>query len=544
MIGKFKSTFAHDVFHQKYAITPNETWEGCCRRVVDNVCGPDNVAHTLMSKDDREQLIQYMIDMKFIPGGRYLYYAGRSVSFYNNCFTLKAEEDTREEWGSLANRATSCLMSGGGIGVDYSILRPSGRTLSRTGGISSGPIPLMFIVNEIGRHVMQGGSRRSAIWAGLNWQHEDITQFLHAKDWSDLIKLCKEQDFNFPAPLDMTNISVQFDDNLDLTNLPQLWYDSVKQMCMTGEPGHSYNFGEHGNEICRNACTEFISEHDSDVCNLGSINFGNIGSIEELKDVVSLASKFLVCGSVRADLPYDKVRRVREHFRKIGLGLMGLHEWLLQRNYKYEMNDELRQWLEIYSSESERSAKEHSQRLFISEPIRFRAVAPSGTIGILASTTTGIEPLFAVAYKRRYLSSGTKWKHRYVIDNTAQRIMDTTGVNSEAIETAYSLSSSLEGIEKRVRMQYEVQRYVDMGISSTINLGTWGEESNNEGTSLEFAKLLARYSHGLRGITCYPNGSRGGQPLTEVPYSEAKKHHGMVWEEEDTKGCVNGVCGL
>lgn len=69
-------------------------------------------------------------------------------------------------------------MSGGGIGVDYSLLRPSGRTLSRTGGISSGPLPLMSSVNEIGRNVMQGGSRRSAIYASLNWQHEDIINFL------------------------------------------------------------------------------------------------------------------------------------------------------------------------------------------------------------------------------------------------------------------------------------------------------------------------------------------------------------------------------
>ena len=269
---------------------------------------------------------------------------------------------------------------------------------------------------------------------------------------------------------------------------------------------------------------------------------GNIEGIEEFKSVVDLASRFLVCGSVRADLPYDKVRRVRENARKVGLGLMGVHEWLLKRNKKYEVDDEFRQWLTVYKNESEFSAKDHASRIFISSPIRFRAIAPSGTIGILASTTTGIEPLFAVAYKRRYLSHGTKWKHEYIIDATAQQILDTTG--GKEIETAYALSQSLEGIERRVKFQYEIQKYVDMGISSTINLPSWGEKGNNESTVNDTALLFAKYASGLRGITCYPNGSRGGQPLEEVSYEEAKKHRGQVFDEESTKGCVGGSCGI
>lgn len=130
--------------------------------------------------------------------------------------------------------------------------------------------------------------------------------------------------------------------------------------------------------------TEVTSEDDSDVCNLGSINLGNIRSIEEFKDVVSLASKFLVCGTLRADLPYEKVYKVREKNRRLGLGLMGIHEWLLQRNCKYEITSELKQWLEIYRDESERSANEHCDRFYISRPKAYRAIAPTGSIGILA----------------------------------------------------------------------------------------------------------------------------------------------------------------
>ena len=153
---------------------------------------------------------------------------------------------------------------------------------------------------------------------------------------------------------------------------------------MTGEPGFSFNFGDKQNETLRNACTEVTSEDDSDVCNLGSINLGNISSLDEFKDVVGLASKFLVCGTLRADLPYDKVYKVREKNRRLGLGLMGIHEWLLQRGEKYEVTNELHQWLQVYRSESERAANEHCDRFFISRPVAYRAIAPTGSIGILA----------------------------------------------------------------------------------------------------------------------------------------------------------------
>jgi ribonucleoside-diphosphate reductase alpha chain len=110
-----------------------------------------------------------------------------------------------------------------------------------------------------------------------------------------------------------------------------IFLENCKQALSTGEPGFSFNFGDKENETLRNACTEVTSEDDSDVCNLGSVNLGNIESLEEFKSVVKLASKFLVCGTLRADLPYEKYMRVREKNRRLGLGLMGIHEWLLKR---------------------------------------------------------------------------------------------------------------------------------------------------------------------------------------------------------------------
>lgn len=401
-VNRFKNTFSENIFKFKYAQGPTDTWDALAERLVDDVCGTrGGKAHRIMSKEDIDQLTQYIKEMKFIPGGRYLWYAGRKNSYFNNCFLLRAEHDTREEWADLTQRAVSCLMTGGGIGIDYSILRPSGKPLSRTGGLSSGPIPLMQMINEVGRGVMQGGSRRSAIYASLNWQHEDIPAFLTAKNWSSEIRELKSKDFNFPAPLDMTNISINYDDNwlnldykisgvtpsesniISRANDPT-FLANCKQAMMTGEPGFSFNFGDKQNETLRNACTEVTSEDDSDVCNLGSVNLGNIQSLEEFASIVTLASKFLVCGTLRADLPYEKVYKVREKNRRLGLGLMGIHAWLLQRGAGYEVTPELHKWLEVYKDESERSANEHCERLYISKPVAYRAIAPTGSIGILA----------------------------------------------------------------------------------------------------------------------------------------------------------------
>lgn len=542
----WKTPFAENTFRLKYAQGPEDSWPILCRRLIEDVCGTRwGTLPPLLSKDELSQLLQYMIDMKFIAGGRYLYYAGREAHFFNNCFCLKAEEDTREEWGNLCKKASDCLMSGGGIGVDYSMLRERGRVLRRTGGVSSGPVPLMHSINEIGRNVMQGGSRRSAIFASLNWQHPDIWEFLRAKDWSDTIKSLKAEDFNFPAPLDMTNISINWDtDFIEAYDngepLPDLWNESVLSMCKTGEPGHCYNFWENEDDTLRNACTEFTSEDDSDVCNLGSINLGNIDSISELRDVVNLASKFLVCGTIRGELPYEKVKLVREQNRKIGLGIMGVHEWLLQRGYQYEVTPELHTWLAVYRDESERSANEHCDRFYLNHPKKYRAIAPAGTIGILASTTTGIEPLYSVAFKRRYLEGGTRWKYQYVIDATADRIIKDTGVSPDDIETAQALAADPE---RRIKFQADVQDYVDMGISSTINLPAWGTKHNNESTVKELSEFIARYAHRLRGITTYPDGSRGGQPLTSVPYEVAASKRGVTFDENE-ESCKGGVCGI
>jgi ribonucleoside-diphosphate reductase alpha chain len=554
----FRSKFSEDIFNHKYKHEGAETWGALAKTLVDDVCSV--AGDQGMSKEDKDQLITYIRDMKFIPGGRYLYYAGRSNKFFNNCYLLKAEEDTREDWANLSWKAESCLMTGGGIGVDYSVYRAEGEPIQRTGGQASGPIPKMNMINEIGRRVMQGGSRRSAIYASLNWKHGDVHKFLKAKDWADMpvgstgktLWDIKQEDFNFPAPLDMTNVSVNYDTEWLLNywktgDYGQVFRENVKQALKTAEPGFAFNFFDKEGETLRNACTEVTSADDSDVCNLGSLNFGRIKDIEELKDVVRLGTMFLICGTLKADLPYAKVGLTRAKNRRLGLGIMGMHEWLIKKGYRYEVTPELHQWLGVYKGVSDTVSRDFADRLSISRPVANRAIAPTGTIGILAGTSTGIEPIFAVAYKRRYLKGSNRWHYQYVVDSAAQELIDLYGADPDNIESALDLA---DDFERRIKFQADVQDYVDMAISSTINLPAWGSKSNNEGTVNDFAGTLAKYAHRLRGFTCYPDGSRGGQPLTSVPYSEAVEKLGEEFEEHieshdicDISG-TGGSCGI
>ena len=537
----FNSQLSYDTFMRKYSHTGAEQWEDLCRVLVNEV------VQDVLSPDDKDTLIKFMSEMKFIPGGRYLYYAGRPNKFYNNCYLLRAEEDSREDWANISWRAESCLLTGGGIGIDYSIYRDSKQTIRRTGGRASGPIPKMFMVNEIGRNVMQGGSRRSAIYASLNWKHGDIDWFLKVKDWHNMpikgtditVWDAKVADFNYNAPLDMTNISVNYDtewlQNYYRTgDVGEVFLTNVEQALKTGEPGFSFNFFDKENETLRNACTEVTSSDDSDVCNLGSVNLSRVSNIDELAAVVELGTVFLLCGTLKADLPYDKVKQVRERNRRLGLGIMGVHEWLIKRGYRYEVVPELHKWLSIYKGVSDATSRDCAKRLSISRPVANRAIAPTGTIGMVAGTSTGIEPLYAVAYKRRYLTGGTRWKYQYGVDAIAN-ILVKQGIDPDKIETASDLA---EDYERRIKFQADVQDYVDMSISSTINLPSQ-EDQKFDGR--QFAGVLAKYANRLRGFTCYPDGARGGQPLTKVDYKDAVDKLGEEFDEHVEE---NDICSI
>jgi len=196
--------------------------------------------------------------------------------------------------------------------------------------------------------------------------------------------------------------------------------------------------------------------------------------------------------------------------------------------------------MKSYEKYSKDSADEHCHRFLLQYPKGYRAIAPTGTISILAGTTSGVEPIYAVAYRRRYLSEGTKWKHQFVVDGTAQALIDT-GIDPNKIESAVDLASNPE---RRVHFQHELQKYVDHAISSTLNLPAWGSELNNEDKVNDFAQVIKKYGPGLRGLTVYPDGARGGQPITSVPYEEAHAKRGVIYEDNSEEQCLSGICGI
>ena len=288
------SVFSKTVMDQKYLWKEKgeKEWADIAYRVVKNVMKSVGLK---VSDPLCKELIQFITDRKFIPGGRYLYAAGRQYHQVQNCLLLRAE-DSREGWSELLHKSSMALMTGAGIGIDYSDIRPEGKPIRKTGGTATGPIALMQMVNECGRGIMQGGSRRSAIWAGLNWKHADIQKFITIKNWPEEVRKLKEKDFNFPATLDGTNISVQLDDEFFKayhddkhvlhSHANSVYWATVRQMLRTAEPGFSIDTGDNKGETLRNACTEITSCDDSDICNLGSINMARIESLDEMARVV------------------------------------------------------------------------------------------------------------------------------------------------------------------------------------------------------------------------------------------------------------------
>lgn len=532
----FQTQLAKDVFATKYSMDGRETWQDTARRVAENVMGA--LGYVAGSPETLEAC-HIIATRKFIPGGRYLYASGRSLHQVQNCLLMRAE-DSREGWAQLYHNSAMALMTGAGIGIDYSDVRAAGAPILRTGGNATGPVPLMQGINEAGRVFIQGGHRRSAIWAGLSWRHPDVFDFIKCKDLPPEIRAYKAKHPEFPVPMELTNISVQLDDEffaavIDDTHYGHEWavdvYEcTLERMLKTAEPGFSIDVDRNSGETLRNACTEITSTDDSDICNLGSINMARVHTIDEFERVVRVATLFLLAGTVYSDVPYEKVDEIRTKNRRLGLGLMGIHEWLLQRDLEYGPAEELDHWMRVYAGASREAATTFARAHKLSVPLKIRAIAPTGSIAIIGETTSGIEPIFATAFERRWLNGS--WNTDTVIDPTAARLV-ADGHNPDTIEDAYTIP-----VERRVAFQAWMQQFVDHGISSTINLPRPIIDRDERDS---VAKMLLPYLKQLRGLTFYPDGARGHQPLKRISYAEAVSAGAVVMGNEEA--CVGGACG-
>lgn len=529
--------YANNIMELRYSHTVQrrkETWEDIANRVTNFVTGA-----TKLPTDIVLAVFEAIRDRKFIPGGRILSQAGREYHQTDNCFMLRAE-DTREGWADLLHKCTVMFMSGGGVGIDYSQLRPYGTPLQRSGGISSGPIPLIHAVNAIGAAVRQGGERRGAIYASLKWDYTDIYDFIRLKNGNDCLQ--------------HTNISVRFDrewqknaqSNRNFYN--STFLQTLQHACQWGDPNFQF---DNDNQILRNACAEVISADDCDSCCLGSVNLANINSLQELSDIVQLGTLFLLCNTLYTDTPHLQVAKVKQQNRRLGLGLMGIAEWFIQRNLSYGNlardiqhtlpNDKFEHWLQVYKKCSDYAADIWSDKLQISRPIAVRAIAPTGTISIAGGhTTPGIEPIFCQAYQRTYNTLKTQqhsngYKKETVIDPIIQKML-LQGYDIQRIDTAYSLANSIEGIQRRIGFQAFCQQYVDNAISSTINLPKYVP-----GIEDKIAPILLKYLPQLRGITFYPDGRHKNQPIVQVDIKDALKQQAVLKQHESCKG---GECGI
>lgn len=569
-ISPFETEFAHNIYAARYRHPRDLNWAGTAGRVTSNVMNAlretPHGAKLLWDDDVVARTFDSINQRRFVPGGRYLYAAGRDLHQVNNCVLLRAP-DTREGWATTAYQSLMSLMTGAGIGVWYGDVRAAGSPITRTGGTASGPLSLMEITNEQGRHVMQGGNRRSAIWAGLPWWHPDIFDFIKCKDWSDEVRAKKAADWTYPASMDFTNVSVTLDDDFfaAYSSGPSIvhggtvhapdgsgwhhWahrvYDTaVAHMLKHGEPGFTVDRGDKSDEVLRNACTEVTSADDSDVCNLGSLVLPRFHSPDQFESAVRDAVLFLTAGSVYSDVPYAKVAEVREKNRRLGLGIMGVHEFCMLNGVKYGSDDSfelLRPYMEGYARARE-FANDWQDKAGISRSIGATAIAPNGTNGIVAETTPSSDSMFSAAEIREVKSAqpGRKdtFKRHVVIDPVAKRLVEKHGVDPADIEDAAILSMFPE---RRLAMTAFLQGYTDHAISGTVNLPA---PITDEVGLRSMGDTLMEFLPDMRGITFYPDGARAGQPRTPVDLAWALEQSEVVLDSEIEVCGLNGACGV
>lgn len=531
------SQYADDLMALRYSHVNQgrkETWPDICKRVCSSVLSVRELPDSLYNA-----IYHAILDRKFLPGGRILSQAGRAYHQTDNCFLLRAE-NTREGWADLAYKTTMMFMSGGGVGCDYSGLSPYGTVLRSSGGVASGPIPLIKATNALAEAARQGGERRGANYASLHWEHPDVDEFISMKEDGLSLK--------------HTNISVRFDqhwpqhDHGKVLGPDSVFLKTLRHACMYGDPGFQYDWDT---QVLRNACTEVISADDCDSCCIGSVNLSKIRNLAELKEIVELGTVYLLCNTLYTDWPVAKVGGVKEKNRRLGLGLMGLAEWFVQRQQPYGYNnpadkrlyaeDHISNWLRSYQDESIYAAVHWAGVLDVAVPIAIRAIAPTGTISALGHTTPGIEPIFHTAYQRTYNTLKTQdhadgFIKVKVIDPIVMKWIEQ-GYNIDDIDTAYTLSQSSEGIERRLAFQAFVQQYVDNGISSTVNLPPY-----QEGMEIQLAPILLKYLPQLRGVTFYPDGRYSDQPVVPLDIHEVLADNDSVMGQYES--CkLDGGCG-
>lgn len=585
---------------------PTEQPEDLFIRVARTIAAPD--ANYGASDGATEELATafygLMAKRLFVPNSPTLMNAGRPLGQLSACFVLPVEDTLANGKNGIYDTLRSMALvhqSGGGTGFSFSRLRPSDDIVRSTMGVASGPVSFMSLYDASTDVVKQGGTRRGANMGILRIDHPDILQFISCKD--DITQIT-----NFNISVAVTDAfmgALERDEDYDLLhpksgevvgrlNAREIWQTIIHGAWQTGEPGvffvdraNYYNPVPHlGAYEATNPCGE-QPLLPYDVCNLGSINLGQFvedGEInwDHLRQVVHLSTHFLENVIDANDYPLPEITDLANRIRRIGLGVMGWADMLIRLGIHYDSDEavELARQVQRFVDEE---AKVESERLATTRgvfpewersiwgpdatcargpnqervrPMRklrncnVTTVAPTGTISIIAGCSSGIEPLFAVAFMRNQAGVLMPDVNEHFVaiareegwysEELMQRIADAGHIGFDEVPERWQrvfITANHIKPEWHIRMQAGFQESNDSAISKTCNFANDANEEYVE----EIYRLA--YELGCKGVTVYRDGSRDLQVLSTGQTAQKVQEQASTSGHAAARGDLEGMLG-